>query len=146
MTISDSFFYQIWAFHACFFASCTAKHIFSERKSVVLHFLEDTLLRERRRSRKALHLAGIKPMTSRIFLCRDVLYRCATTTAPPISNSCFSLQPYSSELASFFGRNHSTELSAIKLSLTQRLEPFQDLPVTQWITAGHMLPKPLFMM
>ena len=43
--------------------------------------IKDTLPRDRKRRRKAQHPAGIKHTTSRVLLCRHVLYHCATTAA-----------------------------------------------------------------
>ena len=43
--------------------------------------IKDTLLRDGKRRKKAQHPARIEPTTSRVLLCRGVLYLCATTTA-----------------------------------------------------------------
>ena len=48
--------------------------------------IKEALLRDRKRRKKAQHLAGIKPTTSRVLLRCRVLYRCATTTAPCLCN------------------------------------------------------------
>ena len=50
----------------------------------MLHLLKGPVLghiTEDRRRKKAQHLTGFEPMTSRVLLQRRVLYRCATTTA-----------------------------------------------------------------
>ena len=46
------------------------------------NLIKDTLLRDRKRRKKAQQLAGIEPTTSRVLLCWHVLYHCATTAAP----------------------------------------------------------------
>ena len=43
--------------------------------------IQEALLRDRKRRKKAEHLTGIKPMTSRVLLSRPLLYHCATTAA-----------------------------------------------------------------
>ena len=65
--------------------------------------IKDTLLRDIKRRIKAQHPVGIEATTSRVLLCRHVLYRCATTAAlTPIEKKSL-LRDYNGRIFSDIG-------------------------------------------